>query len=107
MDETFDQLRQALEQCSPVEGLTSLYMVTLPDGVRKLVNKMIRRGAATVSDLAGEFGLSEAETQQLVSLLEERGFVLSQKREADSAITYRVRLARTREFTPPPSTRIS
>jgi DNA-binding MarR family transcriptional regulator len=98
MDETFDQLKQVIEACTKSEGLTSLAMMSLPDDVRKLLNKMIRKGALPASDLASEFGLSVEQTQQLVGLLEAKGFVNSRQREGDAATVYLVRLARTREL---------
>ena len=98
MDETFNQLKQAIEACTNSEGLTSLAMMSLSDEVRKLLNKMIRKGALPVSDLANEFGLSVEQTQQLVGLLETKGFVSSRKRDGDAVTVYQVRLARTREL---------
>ena len=98
MDETFDHLKQALDACSKSDGLTSLAMMSLPDDVRKLLNKMIRKGALPVGDLAGEFGLSVEQTRQLVGLLEAKGFVNSRQRDGDAATVYQVRLARTREL---------
>src|SRR5262245_62115166 len=98
MDETFDQLKQVIEACPKSEGLTSLAMMNLPDDVRKLLNKMIRKGALPVSELAVEFGLSVEQTQQLVHLLESKGFVNARQRDGDAATVYQVRLARTREF---------
>ncbi len=98
MDDVFDQLMQAIEACAKSEGLTSLAMMGLPDDVRKLLNKMIRKGALPPGDLAGEFGLSAEQTQQLVEQLEAKGFIFSRKRDGDAAIVYQVRLARTREL---------
>ena len=98
MDETFDQLKQAIDACGKSEGLTSLAMMSLSDEVRKLLNKMIRKGALPVGDLASEFGLSVEHTQQLVSLLEAKGFIISRQRDHDGATVYQVRLARTREL---------
>lgn len=98
MDESFDQLMQVLDACAKSEGLTSLAMMGLPDDVRKLLNKMIRKGALPVGDLAGEFGLTVEQTQQLAERLEAKGFVVSRPRDGDAAMTYQVRLARTREL---------
>lgn len=98
MDETFDQLKQVIEACPKSDGLTSLAMMGLPDDVRKLLNKMIRKGALPVSDLASEFGLSGEQTQQLVEQLEAKGFINSRQRDGDAVTVYQVRLARTREL---------
>jgi predicted ArsR family transcriptional regulator len=103
MDETFDQLKQAIETCAKSEGLTSLALMGLPDEVRKLLNKMIRKGPLSASDLANEFGLSGEQTQQLLGLLEARGFVNARQPEGEAATVYQVRLARTRELGSPPS----
>lgn len=98
MDETFDQLKQVLEACPKSDGLTSLALMGLPDEVRKLLNKMIRKGALSVSDLASEFGLGDEQTQQLVEQLEAKGYINARKRDGDAATVYQVRLARTREL---------
>jgi pentatricopeptide repeat protein len=98
MDDAFEQLTKILDACAKSEGLTSLAMMGLPDEVRKLLNKMIRKGVLPVGDLAVEFGLSVEQTQQLVERLEAKGFVVSRKRDGDGATVYQVRLARTREL---------
>jgi DNA-binding MarR family transcriptional regulator len=70
----------------------------LPDEIRKLLNKMIRKGALPVGDLASEFGLTVEQTQQLAERLEAKGFIVSRPRDGDAATVYQVRLARTREL---------
>ncbi|MGH2523699.1 MAG: MarR family transcriptional regulator [Anaerolineales bacterium] len=103
MSEKFDSLQRELDSCADVEGVTAAQVMLMPDAVRSLLNRMIRKGALTLAELQAELGLEEAEASQLAETLIAKGLVVSAQREADGATLYRVRLARTRELSLPPS----
>jgi DNA-binding MarR family transcriptional regulator len=94
----FDDLRQALEQRPKSDGIASSEIVTLPEPLAKALNAMLRKGPRSLTQLAGEFGLSLTETGRLVDLLVGKGILVLEARAEDGETIYRVRLARTREL---------
>ncbi len=100
MSEAFDLFRQEIESCAATEGVTSLSLMALPENVRRVLNKLIRKGPQTPGALAEEFGFGGAEMRQLADALEAKGFLTASA--PDGETLYRVRLARTRELNPPP-----
>lgn len=100
-EEMFDRLQQELRKRSKVEGITPADVMDLPEPLRTAMNKMMRRGSMTLSELTAALKLKAAETRQLGEMLVEKGFLSSTEREADGEIVYRMRLARRRRRSVP------
>jgi hypothetical protein len=94
--EMFDRLQRELKKRSKVEGITPADVMDLPEPLRTAMNKMMRRGSMTLSELAAELKLETAETRRLGQMLVENGFLSSLEREADGEIIYQTRFARKR-----------
>ncbi len=101
--EKFDSLRQEMEGCPPIDGIVASDIMTLPEGLRPIFNRLVRKSALTVVEFASEFGLTPDQARQLGDGLVQRGYLKSEVRETDGETVYRLRLARTRQLRPPPA----
>jgi len=90
----FDRLQREIEKRSKVEGLTPAEVMDLPEPLRRAMNKMMRRGSMTLSELSADLGLKTAETRRLGQMLVEKGFLSSVEREVDGEIVYQTRFGR-------------
>ncbi len=90
----FDRLQQAVDQLDQCEGITPIDILALPPPLNKVVNKMMRRGALTLNELAADLKLKPAEAHQLGAMLVERGFLRVTEPAGGGEIIYKVRLAR-------------
>jgi hypothetical protein len=97
MSEAFETLRQEIEQCQPTEGITSSQMLLLPEGVRRVLNRMMRKGPLTASVAAAEFGLATAEADTALKLLFAKGLIAPAPYDGEETL-YRVRLTHTRSL---------
>ncbi len=93
----FDRLQRELKKRSKVEGITPADAMDLPEPLRTTMNKIMRNGSMTLSELAAELELKTAETRRLGEMLIEKGFLKSTEREADGEVIYRTRFARARK----------
>lgn len=94
--ELFDQLLRDLLQRSEVEGVKSTDLLDLPHPLDRALKKLLRAGSMTADALAGELGLSHAETIQLAALLTQKGFLTASEAAGNGGVTYRVRLSRVK-----------
>jgi hypothetical protein len=90
----FDRLQRELEKRSRVEGITPADVMELPEPLRTAMNKIMRKGSMTLSELTAELNLRTAETRRLGEILVEKGFLSSIRREADGEIVYQTRFTR-------------
>lgn len=90
----FDRLQQELKKRSKVEGITPADVMDLPEPLRTVMNKIMRKGSMTLSELAAELKLKTAEAHRLGQILVEKGFLNSTGGKADSEIVYRTHFAR-------------
>lgn len=94
--ETFDTLRDHLNGVSRVESLSMVDVMALPSPLRQAMTGFVRRGQFTVHDLSTELGLEEAQSEEVVGLLLEKGYLRIEPGSADHEITYRISLGRVR-----------
>jgi hypothetical protein len=92
----FDRMQQDLDKRVKVEGITPLDVLELPEPLRTAMNKLMRKGSMTLSELTAELNIEMVEARQLGQLLVEKGFASLVEQQADGEIVYRVRLGRTR-----------
>jgi DNA-binding MarR family transcriptional regulator len=92
----FDRLQRELKKRSKVEGITPADVMELPEPLRTAMNKIMRKGSMTLSELAAELKLKTAETRRLGQMLVEKGFLSSIRRKADGEIVYQTRFVRKR-----------
>ena len=90
----FDRLQRELKKRPKVEGITPADMVDLPEPLRTAMNKMVRKGSMTLSELTAELNLKTTQTRRLGAMLIEKGFLSSIEQEADGEIVYQTRFAR-------------
>jgi len=90
----FDRLQRELKKRPKVEGITPADVMDLPEPLRMTMNKMMRKGSMTLSELAAELNLKTTQTRRLGAMLIEKGFLSSIEQEADGEIVYQTRFAR-------------
>jgi hypothetical protein len=71
----YEQLMRELAGYTGGEGLSPSELLGLPDGLRRIVTWLTRRGAASLADLAGEVGCDEPGAAALAELLVARGLL--------------------------------
>jgi GAF domain-containing protein len=96
-EEIFDRLQRELKERSKVEGITPADAMDLPEPLRTAMNKIMRKGSMTLSDLTVELNLKTVETRRLGQMLIEKGFLNSTERKADGEIVYRAHFAKSRK----------
>jgi hypothetical protein len=96
-EEMFDRLQRELKKRSKVEGITPADAMDLPEPLRTAMNKIMRKGSMTLSELTTELNLKTAKTRRLGEILIEKGFLNSTERKADDEIVYRTRFAKSRK----------
>lgn len=92
----FDQLLQQVENLSSVQGVMRARVMTLAAPLRPFLIKLLstlRRGQIFLSQLAKEFNLSEAETNQVAAILVEKGFLYELEDESTGQPIYNLRIA--------------
>lgn len=92
----FDRLQRELKKRPKVEGITPADVMDLPEPLRTAMNKMMRKGSMTLSELTAELNLKTTQTRRLGAMLIEKGFLSSIEQEADGEIVYQTRFARKR-----------
>jgi hypothetical protein len=90
----FDRLQRELRKRSKVEGITPADVMDLPKPLRAVMNKIMREGSMTLSDLTTELKLKTGEARQLGQTLVDKGFLTSTERAADGEVVYRTHYAR-------------
>jgi len=96
-EEMFDRLQRELEKRSKVEGITPADAIGLPEPLRTAMNKIMRKGSMTLSELTAELNLKAAKARRLGEILIEKGFLNSTERKTDGEIVYRTRFAKSRK----------
>jgi hypothetical protein len=100
--DTFDSLKQALEQCEQKEqGVTASDIAALPETLRAALNKILRQTSMPLSDLKAELNLELEPARQLAGLLIEKGFLKLATDQPEGETVYNVHLARKRGGTTP------
>jgi hypothetical protein len=92
----FNRMRQALDERLKTDGITPLDVMALPEPLRSAMNKLMRKGSMTSSELAAELHIGTVEARQLGQMLVEKGILSLVEQKADGEIVYRLRLGRTR-----------
>jgi DNA-binding MarR family transcriptional regulator len=92
--ETFEQLLGEFAQHPVVDGVSPSDLLDLPDPLRTTLNRLLRKGRATLGELASDLQLGTAEAQPVVDLLIEKGFLRADRRAPEDDLTYRVRTRR-------------
>jgi hypothetical protein len=90
----FDRLQRELKKRPKVEGITPADVMELPEPLRTAMNKMVRKGSMTLSELTAELNLKTTQTRRLGAMLIEKGFLSSIEQEADGEIVYQTRFTR-------------
>ncbi len=93
----FDRLQRELKKLSKVEGITPADAMDLPEPLRMVMNKIMRKGSMTLSELATELRLKTTEARRLGQMLVEKGFLSSTRRKTDGEIVYRTHFAKSRK----------
>ena len=75
-------------------GRDMLDVLALPEGERRLVQWLLRRGAAGVSEIAAQIGLEEDAARRMLDALAGAGFLA--RAEGDGEACWRVCLASKR-----------
>ena len=83
-DVVFDELMHALEQVDPVEGVTPIDVLDLPDPLGRVFGHLVRKGWMTSVDLAAEMGLQEYQARQVAELMVRKGFLLKEARDDEN-----------------------
>ena len=100
--DTFDSLKQALEQFERKEnGVFASDIAALPEVLRAALNKIMRQASMTLSELKFELNLELEPARQLAGLLIEKGFLKLAARQPENDTAYEVHLARKRGGTAP------
>ncbi len=92
----FETLLRALDQLSPVDGMTPINVLDLPDSLGRLVGELIRRGSMNLPELAVELDLSEKQARKIGTLLTRKGYVYKDYHQGEGLV-YRAHLARMRK----------
>ena len=88
----FDRLKGELEGQEKAAGLSMADVLSLPDGLRKLFNWMLKQKKdVSLSEVLAFTGQSDAEARQMLAELVEKGFVREIPVKPEHR--YRVRLA--------------
>ena len=69
----FDDLCAQIESQRPGEGFSQVDLLAMPDPLATLLNQLVRRSELTAAQIAAAFNLTEAESEQVVALLLQKG----------------------------------
>lgn len=98
----YKQLRQALEERTPVPGITPSDILELPAPLRESIRKMLCAGAASLDELAQDLGFSRQQAGEIATLLVEKGLLVPAGEGAAGDPLYRINLSRRRAREMPP-----
>jgi hypothetical protein len=98
---TFETLEAELALLDSVNGITPVDILLLPEALRPVMRKMLRRAIA-LPELAGDLLLAEAEAQQVANTLVQNGFLQAQGEGDRAGVVYKVHFARMHAHDIPP-----
>ena len=90
----FDRLSDELEAKERMDGLSPVDLLDMSRDLRNLIQSLARRGESTLAAIAEAIEQTPEATKELLSALEEKGFVL--EREIRGEMHYRTYFARRR-----------
>jgi len=71
----FERLRDEVADREKQEAISPLDLLELPEALRRLMQRIIRRGKTTARELAEEMGSSEAEADSMLRSLAGKGYL--------------------------------
>jgi hypothetical protein len=98
---TFQALEAQLAGLDSVNGITPVDILLLPEALRPVVRRMLRRAVA-LPELAAELVLSESEARQVADTLVQKGFLQTQGEEDSEGVVYKVHFSRMHAHNIPP-----
>lgn len=90
-----DQLMHELAEYVGRDGLSPVDLLSLPDGLRRIVTWLMRRGGVNPAELASECGCDAAAATALAEVMAERG-LLHISIAPDGTTSYSTRMTRLR-----------
>ncbi len=96
---TFEKLHVEITACRAVQGCTMADVLDFSSELRHALNIITRSGPVNAAELAPEMALSEDETETLLNMLVEKGYLST--REVQGAPHYNVTLAHKRKHALP------
>jgi hypothetical protein len=93
----FDELCAQINAQRPGEGFSPADILTMPDPLAALLNQLVRQGELTAAQIAAAFNLTGTESEQVVNLLLQQGFVVAGSDPVSGPATYKARLAPKRQ----------
>jgi hypothetical protein len=82
-----EELARELAAYQGGEGLSPLDLLGLPDGLRRMISWLTRRGGASLAELAAQLGCDERVAAGIADQMIARGLLT-----CDAALLYRTRL---------------
>lgn len=96
----FKHLQNEIDEREQREGISIAELLDLSPPLRRLMNRITRRGELSLADAAAELDQPLEETQNMLTSLVEKGYLLREKQESDWI--YRTHFARKRGTSLPP-----
>lgn len=96
----FRRMQDEIDKREKREGISVAELLDLSPSLRRLMNRVTRRGEITAEQAAEDLNQPPEETREMLNALVEKGFLLREKREAQWI--YRIYLAHKRGTSLPP-----
>ena len=93
--EAYEFILQELEKIDPVEGITPIDVLNLPDPLGAVVGMLIRKGAMTLPELAVAMKMEDPQARKIGDVLTRKGFLIKEYRTGQDVV-YRAYIARMR-----------
>lgn len=97
----FDYLYNEIDKRESVNGITPIDMLSFPNSLSGLFDKIMRRNALSVDDAAVELTVAVDEAHQLMSMLVQKGYLREELNATE--LSYRIRFAAKRKRSLPPN----
>jgi len=98
----FQYLHTEIDKRTRVNGITPIDMLSLPNPLNNLFDKIMRQGSLSLTEVAEEVQTNATEAKELANLLINKGYLRLVEKRSDNEIIYQIRFAAKRKRRVPP-----
>jgi hypothetical protein len=92
----YQRITDALQKIPPVEGITPIDVLSLPDPLGVVIGQLIKRGFMSLPDLTEALKMPSTQARAIGDLLTRKGYLVKEYRSGKDII-YRAYIARMRK----------